>query len=313
MPDYTAPTISGIVYSFTTGGYDAPTMSGVPFRFGLRPSYQQTAELQGVIDVMGKYCDSTYTYEKDKQTYVVGYGSAGVQILKGRTIYGGIRDLCTSVYGNPHHADLGAWIRAVSGQADLGGFIRPTIQDYKDLGAFGGGHLPGELPGFIRPTIQDIKDLGGIIDGTFFHGDKDLGGNVYGIPPKDLQGILNVIEIRDLPALINGIYFKGEKDLGGDIFRIWQHNQKDLGAYIYAPIDLQGIINAVYLKDLQAIIQGSITEDLGGEINPVPPTDLPGLIHGWATKDLGAILNGVYGPYDIQAYINTIPPCNIGL
>lgn len=309
MPDYTSPTMSGIVYSFVTGGYDAPTISGVPFRFGLRPSYQQTADLKSVIEASPRYCEEAYSYVKDRRTYVVGYGAAGVQILKGQPIYGGIRDLCTSIYVNPAHADLGAYIRAVSGQGDLGAYIKSTIQSYRDLGAFAGGHPPGELPGFIRPTIQDTKDLGSIIDGTFFHGDKDL------------HGIMNIIELRDLPASLIGEYFKGTKDLGAfagghppaDLGALaGGHLPADLGAYIYAPIDLPAYLLAVYAKDLPAFIRGSLLRNLGAYINPIPPGDLPAFIHGWATKDLGGLLNGVYGPYDIQAYLNTIPPKDLG-
>ena len=245
MPDYTSPTMSGIVYSFTTGGYSAPTMSGVPFQFGLRPSYQQTADLKSVIEASSKYSDST-----------------------------------------------------------LGAFIRPTIQTYRDLGAFAGGHPPGELPGFIRPTTQDIKDLGATLDGKFLHGEKDLGASTFAILPKDLQAIINIIELRNLPATIVGDYLKGYKDLGGFIDVL--DNFFELPAYI----------NQIYFKDLQAVINWPAVKNLGAEINPYAPADLPAYIRGWlgieSPFNLQGIVNGVYGPYDLQAYLNTIPPKDLG-
>ena len=97
MSDYQKPTFNNIPFKFTSTGYTAPSFSNVPFVFGATQSYQQTADMKSTIEVLSKYCTSTYTYIKEKRTYVIGYSDNSIQILKEKIIYGGIRDLCASL------------------------------------------------------------------------------------------------------------------------------------------------------------------------------------------------------------------------
>jgi len=249
MPNYNKPPMNNIPFEFTTGGYQAPDFSEVPFQWGLRPTFQQTANLQAAINVIGQ-----------------------------------------------SSADLSASISSNSLQSydNLNAYIKPTIQTYSDLVAA------------IRRFDQDDDDLGGDIHGWAI---KDLNAEIGAHPPANLQAILNVIEIRDLPATITGEFFHGQYDLGAEVYKIYQRGSKNLIAILYGwqEFDLAGYINPVYKYDLQALIQSTTTADLGGSLFTIQPVDIQGLIHGWAISDLPATLIGVYGLYDIQASISSIP------
>jgi hypothetical protein len=261
--------------------------------------------MRATIEVFGQYCTSTYTYLKERKTYVVGYTRHGVQILQGKSIYGGIRDLCATLIRSPAYKDLPATLSVLENYMNLSAYIKSTIQSYADLVASVYGIPPEDLPAFIHGW--DTRDIPANIYGWAI---KDLPGYIGTHPPEDLPGILNVIEIRDLPGSITGEWWHGSYDLPAEFYRIWNRGEKDLGAFLagWAEFDLPAYITAVYFKDLAAIIQSSSIVDLPGTISPIAPIDLTGSLHGWDTRYLSAIINGVYGPYDIQAYLNAVPP-----
>jgi hypothetical protein len=302
---YEKPPMNRVPFRFSSTGYSAPDFSNEPFQFGLRPSQQQTADMRAMLEVFGKYCTSTYTYIKDRKTYVVGYSTHGVQILKGKTIYGGIRDLCASLVRTPPYSDISAYIFAASNFLNLGGYIKATIQAYSDIVAEVYGVPPSDLPAFIHGF--DTRNIPATLYGWAI---KDLPAYIGTHPPSNLAAILNVIEIRDLPAIITGEWWHSQADLGAEFYRIWDRKYKDLRAILsgWQELDLPAYIAAVYFRDLGAQIQSSTVVDLLAYLTTIGPVNLPALIHGFDTKDLPAFLNGQYGPYDIQAYLNTIPP-----
>lgn len=304
MP-YSKPPIRNLPFKFTNTGYQKPNFGSVPFRFGLRTSTQQTSDMRATLEVFGQYCTSTYTYIKERKTYVVGYSSYGIQILKGKTIYGGIRDLCATLIRSPAYKDLPASVFALSNFLDLGAYLKSTIQSYADLVAAVYGIPPEDLSAFIHGW--DIRDIPATIYGWAI---KDLPGYIGTHPPENLQAILNIIEIRNLPASITGEWWHGQYDLSAEFYKIWMRGEKDLGAILsgWAELDLPAYISVVYFKDLIAIIQSSTVVDLPGTILPIAPKDLQGLIHGWDIRYLQAFINGVYGPYDLQAFLNVTPP-----
>ena len=171
----------------------------------------------------------------------------------------------------------------------------------------------------IGKSIYSIANISAYIHGwdtkdllSYVHGwsAKDLSSSIYSIPPKDLQAILNVIEIRDLPADITGEWWHDQYDLPAEFYKIFMRGEKDLESMIYGlgKLDLPAYITAVYFKDLLAVIQGNDTVDLPSTISPIAPENLQGLIHGWDTRYLQAFINGVYGPYDLRAFLNAISP-----
>jgi hypothetical protein len=213
--------------------------------------------------------------------------------------------------GELHYVDLGATISGVSvGEfKDLCAYIKSTIQATKNLGAY------------TKPFTQSYKNLGAAIRREDA-GTKDLGASLTPELFKstaDIQGIINVIEIRDLPAQIEGIFFAGQKDLGAIIPKIFSVSQANLGAFIsskFIPFNLPAYLNVISYSDLPAIIKSTIqsTLNLGAYIGTHLPANLTASVNGIlfkGEKDLGAILSGVYGPYDLQAYLRVHPYSNL--
>lgn len=306
---YTKPPSSTLPFKFTKSGYIKPYSNSVSFKFGPNGF----ANLQAAVNVL------SYDYVKECPTIIVGYKNGVPQILKLPCVYGGIRDITGYIYGNPPHADLSAYIYAVAGQANLSAYIKSTTQTYKDLGAY------------LKPTIQDYKNLGAAIRRRY-SGIEDLSASLFGWQlqdlsasigthlPLDLQSIINIIEVRDLSASIHGALYFGQKNLGAEI---GTHQPVNLNAYITTPFtafDLPADIYGIDKKELPTFIRSTIQSvlNLGASIGASPPSNLPASINGIlfkGEKNLGANLVGVYGPYDLHAYIRVYPykdlPANI--
>ena len=279
-----------------------------------------SAEIQAQINLLQPFHEETFSFLKYCEQYIVGYSTRGVQIIKGKCHYGGIRDLGANVGGH-YPVDLPAFLAGVI-YADLGAeIIGLELEGVIDLPAIISGHLP--------------RNLGAIIDA---HSPEDLGGYIRGFAYRDLPASLNILYSQDLPAEIGGHlpedlggYIKPwpQEDLPG-IIHGWQ--EADLGAYIKAGgfADLPGIIGghlhrnlgalikgwvreATYdlgafirgydVEDLGAFIRGTYREDLPAYLFPVQPRDLSAFIHGWQEEDLGAQINGQEYPWDLPASI----------
>lgn len=298
---------NNLPFTFTSGGYQKPSFDGVNFNWA-EATQSAFANLQAAINVMGVYQDTTYTYLKDCPKTVVGYTAHGIQVLQLPCVYGGIRDLGASLYRLPPNVDLPAYIFALTNYLDLNAYVKVNIRETRDLPAdiyaIPGINLSGLIHGW------DTKDLGGSLHGWAI---KNLMASLGAHPPADLEAILNVIEIRDIPASLTGVLFKGQKDLGAEFFKVWGRGHLDLAVTMqgWQEFDLPASIYRVFFKDLPAIIQGSFLRNLSAYIYAVAPFDLPAFLHGFDERFLSASLNGVYGPYDIQAYLNPILPKNL--
>lgn len=297
MATYNKPPLNNIPFKFTTGGYSKPDFSSVSFAFGA-PTYQQTSSLQAAINVMSIYQTSTYTYLKECPTYVIGYGT-GIQIIQLPCIYGGMRDVGAYLYGNPEYANLSAYIFAVSGRGNLGAYIKSTIQASGYLGAY------------ANVFVRDYKNLIAAIR-RLDHGSGDLLASLTGELLKgygNLQALLDIIEIRNLPASLIGELLKGQADLGAKYEKLFLREYVSLGAYISSfmtPYDLPAILNVITVENLMAVIHifQSSFKNLQAYLNIIQVGNLPASIHGLDIRALGAIVAGVYGPYDMQAYLN---------
>jgi len=290
MADYTKPPYNNLPFRFGTGGYSAPDFNDVGFKFkekAIVSTYADVgATIVGVRDYL-KYCP----------TYVVGYGPYGVQIIQGRCVYGGIRDIGAYINGvkAQDQGDLGATLVVGVNEVDLPAFVRGVVT--RNLPASISGHLP--------------VDLGGILNALQY---KDLGATIEPIPGGDLNAYLKVYPQRDLPA---SIYGWEQRDLGASIdariahdlpASIGGHRPRNLTALIKgwvreATQDLGAYIRAYQYDGLGGIIRATYLKDLNATINPVAPVDLPASIYGWQEKDLGGIINGVLLPWDLSASI----------
>lgn len=291
MSDYTKPPMNNLPFRFGTGGYSAPDFNDVGFKFkekAIVSTYANVgATIVGVRDYL-KYCP----------TYVVGYGPYGVQIIQGRCIYGGIRDLGAYINGVKAQGqdDLGATLNVISGyEVDLPAFIRGVVK--RNLPASITGHLP--------------VDLGGVIQALQY---EDLGAIIEPIPGEDLNAYLKVYPQEDLPARIHGWE---QRDLPASIYALQSydlpatigiHRPRNLTAYLKgwvreATYDLGASIRGYTYNGLGGIIRCTYLADLGAYLNPVIPVDLPASLYGWQEADLGGIINGTVLPWDLSASI----------
>jgi hypothetical protein len=282
-----------------------------------------SANIQAQINSVQMYQQETFSFTKYCEHYIVGYSTYGVQIIKGRCHYGGIRDLGVIVTGqNP--TDLPAYIKGFTYADLMAEIFAEHAIGTSDLGGISGGHLPIDISAYIDTHGPD--NLLAYIRGFDY---RDLSAYMGVFKPTDLPAVLYVIPPSDLPA-----YLKvwPQENLPGTL-RGWQ--EAYLGAYINAPetIQLQGIIGAhrsrnlkVILKgwarevsyDLGAALTGFGTSDLSGYVRAreftdisaylyaIPPRNLQGLIHGWQEANLSAIIIGDDYPWNLPAYINVI-------
>lgn len=190
-----------------------------------------------------------------------------------------------------------------SGSSDISAYIKSFIQSYADVSTTITAIPPADMLASIHGF--DTRDLVVDIYGWAY---KDLLGIIDTHLPSDLQAILNIIEICDISSSIVGEWQHDQFDLAAEFYRIWNFGYKNLQASLHAwsTKDILAYINAVYYSDLGASIIGGLLSNLTASISPIPPAILQGMIHGLATVDLPTLLNGVYGPGDIQAYINAV-------
>ena len=316
--EYTPPDNDSIPFTFTKKGYSAPNSTSMLFSFSSGKGF---GTLQAAINVMQPYWYATHTYPKTCPKYVIGYGLGRVQIIKGRCLFGGIRDLRATVVGSeaPYETE------------DLPAFLNPLQK--VNLGGIVNTHIPVDLFGIIKIFQSGKEDLTAFIH-SWEH--RDLGMTIAGThDPVDIKASLFVRSreelllnaylrawhvrnlpasvrgwlILDLPAIISPIpagnllaYLKvyPQDDLIALMYG-WQ--SLDLGAYINQidSFDLQGIITAGHLyRDLRARIFGFGSED----------RDLGANIHSFHWRILGGILRATYLA-DITAYVFPITPKNL--
>ncbi len=314
MADYTPQDMRNLILKFFPGSYTPQTFENVVLNFELRPSYEGSGNLQAAITGMGLYQDTTYTYLKYCERFVIGYGIYGVQILTGRCYYGGIRDLGASIQ---------SWEKITYSETkDLPASISQI--DTGSLPAEIGVHSPADLLAYVNTFQTDTIDLPALIHGWQ---EKDLSAyinmlmseslpaSIGGETAPDLPAYLKVWPMKQLPA---SIYGWGQSDLSAYIYSIQQGNLPavigieapiDLGVILRAwarevPKDLGAYIRGFAYKDLPGIIRVTYLEDLPAYLYCIQPRDLSASIYGYGLTNLPAYLNGVYGPYDLRASIN---------
>ena len=296
MPNYDKPPMNTIPFEFTTGGYTKPDFSEVPFQWGLRPIFQQTANLQAAITV-------------------VSQSSA---------------DLLASIQGVTRQRDLGAYIKSTIQATknlgasaygippvDLPAYVKSTIQAYKNLGASAYGIPPVDLAAsLISILFKGSADLSAILETI---PPEDLPANIFGIAPIDLPAIIiathikelaaymNIIEISNLPATLKALS-QEYKNLGALIDIISVYNLPST-IHGFDTRDLTTILTGVYGPyDIQAAITGGggykgLFTYIKGMIGTEIPVDLPAAMEGWYTSDLSAYTKAILAA-DLTAYIN---------
>ena len=294
MPNYNKPPMNNIPFEFTTGGYQAPDFSEVPFQWGLRPTFQQTANLQAAINVISQ-------------------SSADLSALISSTDFQGYDNL--NAYVKPTiqtYSDLVAAIRRLDqDDNDLGGDIHGWA--IKDLNAEIGAHPPANLQAILN--VIEIRDLPAEITGEWWYGQTDLGAEVYKIYQrgyKNLIAILHGWQEFDLASYINPVYKYDLQAL------IQSTTTADLGGSLFPiqPVDLQGLIHGWAISNLAAILIGGYGPyDIQASLNPIPGRDLSAIITGWKgfqiPIDLPASLSS-WAITDLSAIISLIEAVDLG-
>ena len=258
---YTPPSSAQLPFVFTASGYTAPS-GELLFEYSSKIS--SFSNLNAAIQVMQLYHDEAYTYVKSCPKYVVGYSGGSVQIMKGRCIFGGIRDLWSSITGE---------IGIFSQTSDLAGIIKVMRFGTLDMSAIIAMHLPEDLRYIVKPIHKVVEDFPGSIYGWQ---KLDLYSNILMHPPEDLEASL-FVKRRDY---------------------------RDLNTHIYAwhIKDLQAILNRVYTYDLSGVLNTIQPVDLSAYLKVRYATDLNSYLMGWGEKNLSAFIDIIFA-YDLNAKI----------
>jgi len=277
--NYTPQQMRDLIIKFYPGSYTPGIFNNVILNWESRITHSDTGDISAAITALenGPYQDETYTYLKYCEQYIVGYGVYGVQILKGRCYYGGIRDL----------------------GASIDTFVKPVYSETKDLGVIIVRNFIVNLQAYLNIFQTDTSDLsafihgwqeaclGGIIARVF---PEDLPAAMSGELPANLQAYLNTVEVgmSNLSAFIHGFQ---EANLSAYI-RAMQITSLPASLTAVPPIDLPAYLKVWPMKYLSASIYGWDTLDLTSYIYSIQKGDLPAIIGGEPAKDLGTILRG---------------------
>ncbi len=279
------------------------------------PTISGSADLRSWLQTEGIYQDTTHSYVKECVTPVISYRAGRPQILKLPCLYGGIRDIGSYIYGNPQYKDLSAYISAVIRTKDLNAFIRSATQANLNLSAFVRSYFSGykDIVAAIRRVDHGQLD---VIASVYGQAIQDLSVSIGAHLPLDLIALLNIIEIRDLPASVLGEWAKGTYDLAAGLYKIWDRKTSDLSAYISSKMvwtNLAAYLNIISLSNLSAYVKGFYRSyvNLNAYVLIGQMRNLYADIHGYDTSSLNASVVGIYGPYDLQAYICVHPYLNL--
>jgi hypothetical protein len=259
---YVPPSNTQMPFTFTQGGYEAPT-GELLFEFAAKTS--SFSNLNAAIQVMQLYHDEAHTYIKSCPKYVIGYADGKVQIIKGPCIFGGVRDLWSSITG----------IDIFSQTVDLAGIIKIMRFGTLDLSVNIATHLPEDIKYIIKPVHKVVLDFPGSIHGWQ---QLDLHANILMHPPKDLEASVFVkrTSYEDLDISIHAWHIK---DLQARLDRVFPF---DLSATIdlIQPVDLSAYLKVRYAVDLKGYLKGWCIKNLSGDINSIFANDLNVKIYG---------------------------------
>jgi hypothetical protein len=296
MAKYITPSKSNIPFSFGTGGYTPPDFGNLSINFDVTTVRGVMSDLKAAVQVFDTK-QETYTYLKYCERYIVGYNSSGVQIIKGRCYYGGIRD-------------VGGFLRSTkAAQANLGAELIGRWRG-EPLYAYIAGHLPENLLACIRGFA--FENLPGAIKILFTY---DLPAILHDTQPINLNAYIKARLIKNFPARIRGWR---EADLGGYIGRRVKADLRGvigvikdvytIGGVIKGWIrathsDLGALLHAYKEEYLEAFIRGAEFRDLGGILTFTQPVPLGARIHGWQEAYLQGIIAAQQYPWDLLASI----------
>lgn len=320
---YEPPESNSLPFNFTSTGYTSPDSKTVNFNFGEAGS-SGSGNLLAAINVLQQpdYLNETYTYVKSCPTYVVGYSPAGVQIMKGRCLYGGIRDLGATLTVNV----------LVWNPADITANI--TGLTFTDIQAIIASHQPSNLSASLKPRTRESDDLPASAHGVL---QRDLGMSLAGThDPRDLYASL-FVRSRTSTLLPASIYGWIQKDFPASLYsmqygnlcstlqsvepsdlpaylKVWPQSLLSASTYGWGSLDLGAYVNTLQYGELFANITGrdDMFGDLGVQLKGYGSSqkDLPSYLMTMQYGNLPAILRATYLS-SISSYIYAVPPKNL--
>jgi len=254
-------------------------------------------DLKAAINAIKLYWHETHTYPKSCPKYVVGYGSDGIQIMKGRCTYGGIRDL-RSIISGWQPLDLGMTLAGTHDPVHLSSVLYVRQREVRLLQAFiyawHAGNLPAtlnivhpfDLPTFLRavPPVSLSAYLK-------VHPQSIISASTYGWQASDLGAYINQIWQEYLPARVTG------RD---DMFK---NLQGRISGYGSTYSDLNSFIRVLHWRLLGGTIRATYLGNLPTYLYAIPPRDLITRIHAWDVRNLQGIINGQDYPWNMTAEI----------
>ncbi len=201
--EYLPPGSTNLPFNFSEQGYAPANATSLLLNFKLERTF---GTLRAAVNVMTPYWYTTHTYAKSCPKYVVGYGSGGIQIIRGRCLYGGIRDLQGIITGLPALYTIGnlpSYINATlnKDQIDLSSYCFSITPE--NLSAYSSGHLP--------------KNISGAITGIKKKGSGDLSTFIDTHSPGNIHAYIGTHPYINLPTNINVLKYKGFGDIGSFI------------------------------------------------------------------------------------------------
>lgn len=296
MADYIPPPKLNIPFSFSSGGYSPPNFGQLSFHFSVKQINSVMSNLKAAVNVFDTKLQA-YTYLKYCDHYIIGYNTAGVQIIRGKCYYGGIRDIGAFIRAKyTMSANLGVFIEGGIIAADLPASI--SMHPAYNLFAFIRGLVPLNFSSFIRSVVP-----------------SDLVARVFVVGPVDISAVLRPYYQNDFTGFIHSWQ---ESNLFATIYRRFK---KDLPAWvgvnkeIFAlSASIKGWVREDY-KDISTVIYGYREEFLPGFVRgtefrnllssliDIQPVSLGGGIHGWRVVDLPTNVIGYEWPWNLSASI----------
>jgi hypothetical protein len=279
--DYLPPESTNLPFNFTNQGYVPSGSTSLLFNF---ISQGNIGTLRAAVNVMTPYWYTTHTYAKSCPRYVVGYGSSGIQIIKGRCLFGGIRDLQGIISGlsvDSTRLDLLSQIYPISkkGISYLLATIRLTVLEF-----------PENLQSIIRGWQRDNFNVE-----IGVHNAINLRATTKGIVKvyTPLAAYIRSWQKSDLGMVLSGSH--DPVDLSGKL-RVLQRRYTLLPVFIYAwhARDVTASLNIVFPYDLQSTIDLIPPSNLSGYLKVRLQTSLQSRIRGWQDYSLNAVIQQIW-------------------
>jgi len=279
--------------------------------------------------------NTTYTYLKYCNNYIIGYGNSGIQILKRDCVYGGIRDVRVAIKTQQEYnynlnkiirgwgqayKDLGNQIlgelykgfddldvilkgKAVEVSEDINKIIRGWAPGKKNLNGYLKKTAVGQenLPAYLKQDTRSYLDLNNRLKGWFIESKVNLRAYTKSViaSTEDLSKYIRAMHIKDLNQSIGLIPAQ-------DLQIIIQHNDR--------VVNLFGNIRAKYYNDIIGIIRCKYIYDLPTILIPIVPVDLSASLAPILYVNLGAFVDGWLGPLkNLTLNINAVPYKNLAV